>query len=92
MTKPGDYKQRLTYTYVFQGENKTVTSDYVVTVKEDKTAIKAINTTYYQGETFDFKNGFVGAWDKDGNELPFNDELAWVGGEATTIDMNTPLV
>ena len=90
MTKPGDYKQRLTYTYVFQGENKTVTSDYVVTVKEDKTDIKAINTTYYQGETFDFKNGFVGAWDKDGNELPFNEEFAWIGGEATTIDMNTP--
>ncbi|ODJ54571.1 hypothetical protein BFR38_10080 [Brochothrix thermosphacta] len=90
MTKPGDYKQRLTYTYVFQGKNKTVTSDYVVTVKEDKTDIKAINTTYYQGETFDFKNGFVGAWDKDGNELPFNEEFAWIGGEATTIDMNTP--
>ncbi|ANZ95481.1 hypothetical protein BFC19_08825 [Brochothrix thermosphacta] len=90
MTKPGDYKQRLTYTYVFQGENKTVTSDYVVTVKEDKTAIKAINTTYYQGDTFDFKNGFVAAWDKDGNELSFNEELAWVGGEATTVDMNTP--
>lgn len=90
MTKPGDYKQRLTYTYVFQGKNKTVTSDYVVTVKEDKTDIKAINTTYYQGDTFDFKNGFVAAWDKDGNELPFNEEFAWIGGEATTVDMNTP--
>ena len=88
MTKPGDYKQRLTYTYAYGFE--TVTSDYVLTVKEDKTAIKAINTTYYQGETFDFKNGFVGAWDKDGNELPFNDELAWFGGETTAIDMNTP--
>ena len=88
MAKPGDYKQRLTYTYVFQGENKTVTSDYVVTVKEDKTAIKAIATTYYQGDTFDFKNGFSGAWDKDGNELPFNDDLAWYG--SPPVDMNVP--
>lgn len=88
MNKPGVYKQLLTYTYSFQGENRKLTSEYLVTVKEDKTAIEAKASSIFEGETYDYSSGFVGAWDKDGNEVPFSDEIWWHG--TPQLDVNTP--
>ncbi|MGM0143339.1 hypothetical protein IGI96_001326 [Enterococcus sp. DIV0421] len=64
-SKAGSFK--VTYTY------DGVTSTAVVTVKEKQTAVNVHDSTIYVGDTWEAKDNFDGALDKDGNDVALSD-------------------
>ena len=56
-------------TYTYDG----VTSTAIVTVKEKMTAVNVHDSTIYVGETWEAKDNFDSALDKDGNSVDFQD-------------------
>ncbi|MEB6182149.1 bacterial Ig-like domain-containing protein, partial [Enterococcus casseliflavus] len=64
-SKAGSFK--VTYTY------DGVTSTAVVTVKEKQTAVNVHDSTIYVGDTWEAKDNFDSALDKDGNDVALSD-------------------
>ena len=56
-------------TYTYDG----VTSTATITVKEKMTAVNVHDSTIYVGETWEAKDNFDSALDKDGNSIDFQD-------------------
>ena len=65
MSKAGTFE--VTYTY------DGVTSTAIITVKEKMTAVNVHDSTIYVGETWEAKDNFDSALDKDGNSIDFQD-------------------
>ncbi len=65
MSKAGTFE--VTYTY------DGITSTAIITVKEKMTAINVHDSTIYVGETWEAKDNFDSALDKDGNSVDFQD-------------------
>ncbi|CAK20209.1 bacterial Ig-like domain-containing protein [Listeria welshimeri] len=66
--KSGDYK----ITYKYQGTYQETSKEITVTVKEDKSSLKAKNLIYHVGEIFNEKDAFVQATDQDGNPIDYS--------------------
>ncbi|MEB6182251.1 bacterial Ig-like domain-containing protein, partial [Enterococcus casseliflavus] len=71
-------------TYTYDG----VTSTAIVTVKEKMTAVNVHDSTIYVGETWEAKDNFDSALDKDGNSIDFQD-LTVDAGKADTSKAGT---
>ncbi|WP_200542372.1 bacterial Ig-like domain-containing protein [Erysipelothrix sp. strain 2 (EsS2-7-Brazil)] len=75
-TKPGTYL--ITYRY---GSTSSIAT---VVVKEDLTRINAKDSTIHVGDTWDAKDNFVSATDKDGNAIAFSLDTIDVKGSVDT--------
>ncbi|HBM3583190.1 TPA: bacterial Ig-like domain-containing protein [Listeria innocua] len=62
---PGDYE----IMYTIDG----VSTKIIVTVKEDKSSIEAKDSALYVGDTWNSKDNFISATDKEGNPVDFKD-------------------
>ncbi|WP_249686347.1 bacterial Ig-like domain-containing protein [Enterococcus casseliflavus] len=71
-------------TYTYDG----VTSTATITVKEKMTAVNVHDSTIYVGETWEAKDNFDSALDKDGNSIDFQD-LTVDAGKADTSKAGT---
>ncbi|WP_185774425.1 bacterial Ig-like domain-containing protein, partial [Enterococcus faecalis] len=69
-SKPGVYKVKY---YFYVNDKKKIVSECEVTVKEDKTSIKAKDSTLNVGQKWEPKDNFVSATDEEGREVPFSD-------------------
>ncbi|EDO1159102.1 bacterial Ig-like domain-containing protein [Listeria innocua] len=76
---PGDYE----IMYTIDG----VSTKIIVTVKEDKSSIEAKDSILYIGDTWNSKDNFISATDKDGNPVDFKDIK--VEGTVNTIKPGT---
>jgi|GEM_PF-6265882 len=93
MKVPKTYNQILTYTYVFNGETKTKTVNYKVTVKADQTKLELEDVLLYVGEKWDPNLPFKNVIDKDGNKLDAENiesyHIQRNGNNVDTIDTST---
>lgn len=83
---PNEY----TFKYTFKGKVKNSDSSFKVTVKKDQTSIRADNITYYVGDKYNPKDGFISATDKDGNSLDFDESMCYPVTSDKPVDTSTP--
>ncbi|MEQ7140638.1 bacterial Ig-like domain-containing protein, partial [Enterococcus casseliflavus] len=75
-SKAGSFK--VTYTY------DGVTSTATITVKEKMTAVNVHDSTIYVGDTWEAKDNFDSALDKDGNSIDFQNLIVDVSQADTS--------
>lgn len=81
-TKPGEYYVN----YNYNNDNFTGSAEAIVTVLEDKSTIKTVNSEIYIGQTWDKQSNFASATDEDGINVSWGDSRITDNG--ATVDTN----
>nr|WP_238338740.1 bacterial Ig-like domain-containing protein [Carnobacterium maltaromaticum] len=76
-TKPGTFTVQIFIADKAETDGWAKSNIVTISVKADQTSIKAKDVTFYVGQTFNPKDAFVSATDKDGNSIPFKADMAW---------------
>ncbi|EUJ34884.1 hypothetical protein, partial [Brochothrix campestris] len=88
-SRPGNYKQILTYHYLFNGVAKQVSTTYTVTVIPDQTTAELQDVSLYVGQAYDADAPFKRVLNKDGQAINAKDVQYYYVNNVLTKELDT---